>query len=404
MEKLTSLVARTQAGDLDAYGEIVRRFQDMAYGYAYSILGDFHLAEDAAQEAFIEVYLCLGNLREPAAFPGWFRRIVFKQCDRMTRRKEIPAVPLEAAASTASPDRQPLQAAEDREMRDKVLAAIRSLPKQQREVTTLFYINGYSQSDIAEFLEVPMGTVKSRLAASRNRLKERVLNMASDEFKKHSLPESFTERVLTLGEIVNGPLGRHFEFQFANGVAVRTRIDKVIQDTRGVHLLLCGPTRVSCHNIPGSYPDCFDSFLLVPSSLVHVKSITESADTPPQSASPESSFELAGTEKPTQGHPGRFTPSPVATGLLDMAPEGFGYVRLGDKRESFEYRDRGGQKHTFPIAPDDIHVPEEMIRRHCLKQEDTVTCTWRRAVGNEHFPGVVEIRSINGVSVGKDRE
>ncbi|MCD4700136.1 MAG: sigma-70 family RNA polymerase sigma factor [Phycisphaerae bacterium] len=196
MEELKSLVARSQAGDVDAYGEIVRRFQDMAYGYAYSILGDFHLAEDAAQEAFIEAYRCLGNLREPAAFPGWFRRIVFKHCDRLTRRKEIPAIGLEAAASVASPDRQPSQRAEDREMKDKVLAAIRSLPEQQREVTTLFYINGYSQNDIAEFLEVPAGTVKSRLAASRNRLKERMINMVSDELKSHPLPDDFRTRTL----------------------------------------------------------------------------------------------------------------------------------------------------------------------------------------------------------------
>ena len=196
MEKLQSLVTRGRAGDVDAYGEIVRRFQDMGYGYAYSILGDFHLAEDAAQEAFIEAYRCLGNLREPAAFPGWFRRIIFKHCNRLTRRKEIPAASLEAAVEVASPARQPSQAAEDREMRDKVLAAIRSLPEQQREVTTLFYINGYSQNDIAEFLEVPAGTVKSRLAASRNRLKERMLNMVEETLHKNAPDERFSKKVI----------------------------------------------------------------------------------------------------------------------------------------------------------------------------------------------------------------
>ncbi len=198
MEKLESLVTAARAGDLDAYGRIVRRFQDMGYGYAYSILGDFHLAEDAAQEAFIEAYQCLGNLREAAAFPGWFRRIVFKHCDRLRRRKQVPAVPLDAAAGVASRERPPAQAAEDREMRDKVLAAIRQLPEQERTVTTLFYINGYSQSDIAEFLEVPAGTIKSRLAASRNRLKERMIKMVSDELKSHPLPEEFPEQIQEL--------------------------------------------------------------------------------------------------------------------------------------------------------------------------------------------------------------
>jgi len=66
VEELGTLIERAQAGDVEAYGEIVRRFQDMAYGYAYSFLGDFHLAQDA----FVQAYRDLTALREPAAFPG----------------------------------------------------------------------------------------------------------------------------------------------------------------------------------------------------------------------------------------------------------------------------------------------------------------------------------------------
>src|SRR5215212_6269220 len=84
---LTSLIRGAQRGDLDAFGEVVVRFQDLAYAVAYSIVGDAHLAQDAAQEAFIEAYLCLSSLREPAAFPGWFRRIVAKRGDRLVRGK-----------------------------------------------------------------------------------------------------------------------------------------------------------------------------------------------------------------------------------------------------------------------------------------------------------------------------
>ena len=68
MEELTILINRTLHGDLKAYGDLGGRFQDMALGYAYSLLGDFHLAEDAAQEAFIRAYLDLAKLAEPAAF------------------------------------------------------------------------------------------------------------------------------------------------------------------------------------------------------------------------------------------------------------------------------------------------------------------------------------------------
>jgi RNA polymerase sigma-70 factor (ECF subfamily) len=78
-ETISDLVQRANAGDQAAFAELVRRFQAMAYGYAYSILGDFPLAEDAAQCAFVEAYHKLGDLCEPAAFAGWFRRIVFKK-------------------------------------------------------------------------------------------------------------------------------------------------------------------------------------------------------------------------------------------------------------------------------------------------------------------------------------
>ncbi|MBT5714837.1 RNA polymerase subunit sigma-24, partial [Candidatus Poribacteria bacterium] len=69
---------------LAAFGQIVVEFQDMAYGLAYGALRDSHAAEDVAQEAFIEAWRSLPALREPKAFPGWFRRIVLKYCDRLT--------------------------------------------------------------------------------------------------------------------------------------------------------------------------------------------------------------------------------------------------------------------------------------------------------------------------------
>ena len=70
MEELELLISRAQAGDLDAYGTIVRQFQDMAVGYAYSVLGDFHLAEDAVQEAFIEAYPIHLKSLWPRCVPG----------------------------------------------------------------------------------------------------------------------------------------------------------------------------------------------------------------------------------------------------------------------------------------------------------------------------------------------
>ena len=88
-----------------------------------------------------------------------------------------------------------------KEMAESVLRAIQTLPEPERTVTTLFYINGYSQNDIAAFLEVPATTVNNRLHKSRERLRERMMNMVADEMKSHPLPEKFPERIKLLLEL-----------------------------------------------------------------------------------------------------------------------------------------------------------------------------------------------------------
>ena len=174
----------------------MRRFQDMAYGYSYSILGDFHSAQDAAQEAFLDAYRQLPSLRDPKAFPGWFRRIVFKHCDRITRRKRMTSVPLDdsKACELTYPDSADIIA--QAEEREQVLSAVRSLPEGHRTVTTLFYINGYSQREIADFLELPVTTVKKRIYDSRQRLKERMVDLVSESLRRHSLSSDFTDIVV----------------------------------------------------------------------------------------------------------------------------------------------------------------------------------------------------------------
>jgi len=81
-------------------------------------------------------------------------------------------------------------------MKDRIMEAVRSLPPPQREATTLFYINGYSQDEIAEFLEVPVNTVKSRLHSARLKLKERMIMMVKEAFDEYKLPGDFAGRVV----------------------------------------------------------------------------------------------------------------------------------------------------------------------------------------------------------------
>ena len=200
MEELSVLIERARSGDLDAFGKIVARFQDMAYGCSYAVLGDAHLAQDAAQEAFVEAYRSLPRLSEPAAFPGWFRRIVLGKCNRMTRQHELPEAPLEAAAHMASGAPDPAESVVNDELKQTVLDAIRSLPEGERMVTTLFYINGYSQQQIAEFMEISVPTVKNRLFRARKRVKGKTIGMVEDTLSKQRLSrdDKFKESVMNI--------------------------------------------------------------------------------------------------------------------------------------------------------------------------------------------------------------
>src|SRR6202011_2175521 len=143
--QLHTLIVDAQNGDLDAFGAIVQRFQGMAYASAYAMVDDAHLAEDVAQEAFMEAYLNLPRLREIDAFPGWFRRIVLKQGDRLLRGKHTVTQSLETGLAYDIPmiEINPATVFEVREREQLVHRAIESLPEHERIVTMLFYSSGY---------------------------------------------------------------------------------------------------------------------------------------------------------------------------------------------------------------------------------------------------------------------
>ena len=178
VDELRILIDRSRAGDLTAFEDLVRRFQGTLLEYAYSVLSDSHWAEDAVQEAFIEAFQKLPQLRNSEAFSGWLRKIVLKHCDRLTRGQRIRPVCLENATEIATEHARPDQVAERRDLQVRVLAAIRALPEHKRTATTLYYIDDYSQKEIADLLRVPLTTVQKRLHDSRKELKERWLRAA----------------------------------------------------------------------------------------------------------------------------------------------------------------------------------------------------------------------------------
>lgn len=196
--ELVQLILGTRAGDIGSYATIVQRFQDMAVGYGFAILHDWQLAEDAAQEAFVSAYLELADLRDPAAFPGWFRRILFKQIDRI-RRKRTPALSLEQIPAAADSQHEPSEILAQQEVRDEVLRAIFCLPAQQREVVTLYHISEYSYAEISAFLDVPPATIKMRLYHARKKLKAHLLCLIEEDLatQRPSSSSTFREKLMS---------------------------------------------------------------------------------------------------------------------------------------------------------------------------------------------------------------
>lgn len=183
-QKLEQSVRAAQQGETKAFAALVHHFQDLAVGYAFGLLGDFHLAEDAAQDAFLEVHRTLANLRQPAAFPAWFRKIVFKHCDRRLRRKRLATIPAEDG-DIASGHADPGQILEHREMQRHVQKEIEHLPESERQVITLFYLAGHTQPQIADLLELPLTTIKKRLYSARQRLKKSMVDAVEEYFLAH---------------------------------------------------------------------------------------------------------------------------------------------------------------------------------------------------------------------------
>lgn len=228
METLTSLVIAGQHGDSEAFEKIVGRFQGMAYASAYVLLNDAQMAEDVAQEAFIEAYLDLSKLREPAAFPGWFRSIVFKQSDRATRGKHIPTMPLENAYQIPMADFSLATFIEERERDELVRRAVEDLPDHERIVTLLFYSTGYALKEIAEFLEVPVTTIKKRLHDARKHLKVSLLETVRDSLheQRQSILDRFSDKVQLLIAIRMDDIGRVKTLLDQNPMLVNIKMER----------------------------------------------------------------------------------------------------------------------------------------------------------------------------------
>jgi RNA polymerase sigma-70 factor (ECF subfamily) len=170
-EALVALVAR---GDEDALAELYDRVGRIAYGLAFRVLRNEQLAEDAVQEAFLAVWRSAVTFRaERAKASTWILTLVHRRAVDLVRREERRrAEPLEGKVAAGSADESTEEAAWLRFERERVQAALKQLPDNQREALELAYYGGFSQSELADRLGVPLGTIKSRMFAGLARLRE----------------------------------------------------------------------------------------------------------------------------------------------------------------------------------------------------------------------------------------
>ncbi|MBL8049519.1 MAG: sigma-70 family RNA polymerase sigma factor [Chthonomonas sp.] len=175
------LIERSQRGDRAAFDQLVWKYQTRAYQYAYRLTQDSEAASDIVADAFVRTYNALPNFRAQSAFTTWLYRIV-TNCYLDMRKKDRNRKTVSLDAPVGDDTDMTLQVESDddgpdviteRNARERLVQkALRRMPEYQQTMLTMFHIENRSYEEIAEVLDLPIGTVKSRLNRARLSLRE----------------------------------------------------------------------------------------------------------------------------------------------------------------------------------------------------------------------------------------
>ena len=198
------LIHKILSGDEEAFGALVRKHQKSVHALAWRKLGDFHLAEEITQDAFLQVYKKLSTLKDLNQFAGWLYVIVDRLCINWIQRnryamqslEDTPVEEIEEASYTHHVSEQlDLETTEQRH--EIVKRLLQRLPESERTVVTLHYLGEMKVKDISKFLGVSANTIKSRLSRARKRLQahgEELL--VSEVLSSVQLPANLTENII----------------------------------------------------------------------------------------------------------------------------------------------------------------------------------------------------------------
>jgi RNA polymerase sigma-70 factor (ECF subfamily) len=177
-----ALIHSACQGNLEAFNRLVLAYQDMVFNQAYRLMGESEAAQDVTQEAFLSAFRNLRSFRG-GSFKAWMLRIATNACyDELRRRKRRPTTPLEPLDDDdeevesprwmADPGETPEEASERAELNRALAHCLENLPLEFRTVVVLVDLQGLDYSEVAEVVGKPLGTVKSRLARARLRLRD----------------------------------------------------------------------------------------------------------------------------------------------------------------------------------------------------------------------------------------
>ncbi|MDN3019854.1 RNA polymerase sigma factor SigW [Neobacillus drentensis] len=170
-------------GDQDAFGEIVEIYKNSVYQLCFRMLGNKHEAEDVAQEAFIRAYVNIKSFNQDLKFSTWLFRIATNLCiDRMRKKKPDYYLDAEVAGTegltmySQIPSNTPLpeKELESLELQETVQKEILKLPEKYRSAIVLKYVEELSLNEISEILDLPLGTVKTRIHRGREALRQQL--------------------------------------------------------------------------------------------------------------------------------------------------------------------------------------------------------------------------------------
>jgi RNA polymerase sigma-70 factor (ECF subfamily) len=185
LEDEKKLIQKSKSGDLNSFETLIKTYQKMAYNVAYRIMGNEEDAKDMTQEALIKVYRNIGNFRMDSSFSTWLYRIVMNTCKDELRKRKVKVISIDQPIETGDGQmqmeiedegRKPDEILVSKETQNEVHEALQEVSEKNRIVVVLRDIKGFSYSEISDIIDVPVGTIKSRISRGRQELKNVLLN------------------------------------------------------------------------------------------------------------------------------------------------------------------------------------------------------------------------------------